>query len=106
MMMTPSQFERQPGSICMKYKKNIFSDVRAFYSAAVQKMIDKFPFGDSVLPDLVVLDPSKKVDTDYVLIVRLAGRFAPIVDTELLKEEWEDFQILPDTAVSMMDDKG
>ncbi|RXM34111.1 hypothetical protein EOD39_14383 [Acipenser ruthenus] len=92
--------------ISPEMQNTFFSDVGAFYTAVVQKMLDKFPFGDPVLPDLVVLDPLKKVDIDYVPIVRLAGRFAPTVDTELLKEEWEDFQLLPDTDVSMTDDKG
>ena len=57
----------------------------SIYAAAVGKMVQKFPFKDPILPDLVVLDLSKKNDLDYAPIVRLADRFAPHVDTELLK---------------------
>ena len=78
-----------------------FTDVTTFYAAAVRKMVPKFPFKDPILPDSVVLDPSKKTDLNYAPVVRLADRFASHVDTELLKEEWDDFRLLDEAAVSM-----
>ena len=83
-----------------------FTDMRSFYAAAVGKMVQKFPFKDPILPDSVVLDLSKKNDLVYAPIVRLADRFAPHVDAELLKEEWNDFKLLDEGAVSMVDAKG
>ena len=39
--------------------------MRAFYEAAVQKMLQKFPFSNRVLKDLVILDHGKREDLDY-----------------------------------------
>ena len=83
-----------------------FTDMRSIYAAAVGKMVPKFPFKDPILPDSVVLDLSKKNDLVYAPILRLADRFAPHVDAELLKEEWNGFKLLDEGAVSMVDAKG
>ena len=37
---------------------------------------------------------------------RRTTRFAPHVDAELLKEEWNDFKLLDEGAVSIVDAKG
>ena len=70
------------------------SDVRAFYCAVVRKMVAKFPFDDPVLRDLGVLDPAARENLTYEPIVRLAAHFAPDVDPEQLKDEYEEFQLL------------
>ena len=54
----------------------------------------------------MVLDLSQKNDLNRAPVVRLADRFAPHVDAELLKEEWDDFKLLDEGAVSMVDAKG
>ena len=77
------------------------SDVRAFYCAVVRKMVAKFPFDDPVLRDLGVLDPAARENLTYEPIVRLAARFAPDVDLEQLKDEYEDFQLLCKDAVAL-----
>ena len=40
--------------------KPFFSAVRKFYLATIKKMLKKFPFGDSLLKDLGVVQPEKK----------------------------------------------
>ena len=80
------------------------SDVRAFYCAVVRKMVAKFPFDDPVLRDLGVLDPAARENLPYDPIVRLATRFAPDVDPEQLKDEYEDFQLLGKDAIRLMAD--
>ena len=55
---------------------------------------------------MVVLDLSQKNDLNRAPVVRLIDRFAPHVDAELLKEEWDDFKLLDEGAVSMVDAKG
>ena len=77
-----------------RIQQQFFAGARAFYAAAVQKMVKKFPLGDPVLQDLVALDPTKKADLDHAPVERLAARFAPQVDTELLEDEWDDFKLL------------
>ena len=84
----------------------VFLLTRSFCAAAVGKVVQKFRFKDPVLPNLVVLHLSKKNDLDNAPVVRLADRFAPHVDAELLKEEWDDFKIHDKGAVSMVDAKG
>ena len=80
------------------------SDVRAFYCAVVRKMVAKFPFDDPVLRDLGVLDPAARENLTYEPIVRLAARFAPDVDPEQLKDEYEAFQLLGKDAIRLMED--
>ncbi len=76
-------------------QERFFTSVRAFYEAAVRKMVAKFPFDDPILADLAVLDPRKKDQLDYTPIVRLAGIFGPEeLDLEELKDEWDDFQLM------------
>ncbi|XP_070213054.1 uncharacterized protein [Littorina saxatilis] len=87
-------------------KNRFFGDVRAFCVAAVKKMVAKFPFGDEVLSDLVILDFSKRGDYMYNHVVRLASKFAPSVNVESLKDEWDDFQLLGDNEVNLLDSKG
>ena len=82
-------------------KATFFRDVRSFYCAVVRKMMKIFPFDDTVLADMIVLDPAKRVDLTYAPIVRLAARFTPLIDQEVLKEEFEDYQLMDDTEVGL-----
>ncbi|XP_060763680.1 uncharacterized protein LOC132872704 [Neoarius graeffei] len=75
----------------------VVSSVRGFYEAAARKMMDKFPFDNDVLVNLAVLDPSKKDDLDYSSVVNLTSSFG--FDLEQLKDEWKDFQLMPDDVV-------
>ena len=80
------------------------TEVRGFYCAVVRKMVDKFPFGDPVLCDLSVLDPAARSDLSYEQIVRLSSRFTPDIDPEHLKDEYEEFQLLDDNALTLQED--
>lgn len=76
-----------------------YNSIRNFYEAVVTKMLKKFPFESNVLKDLVVLDPRKRDQLDYTPIVRLAERFKPELDQEELKDEWEEYQLMPDALL-------
>ena len=39
--------------------KSFFTSVRKFYLSSIKKMLKKFPFGDSLLNDLGILQPDK-----------------------------------------------
>ena len=82
-----------------------YSSVRSFYEAVVTKMIQKFPFEDIVLNDLVVLDPRKYLE-DYSHILRLAERFASDLDQEKLKDEWEDYQLIAGNLLRQYSEDG
>ena len=87
-------------------EQKFFANVRAFYEAAVQKMLQKFSFSDRILKDLVILDHRKRKDLDYSHAVCLAERFHLDIDQEELKEEWTDFQLMTDEQLpSLQQDK-
>ncbi|KAK2157424.1 hypothetical protein NP493_1878g00021 [Ridgeia piscesae] len=75
-------------------------EVRAFYTAVIGKMLAKFPFDCEVLKDLVVMDLATQEDLKYAPLLRLAARFAPDVDQEALKDEFEDLQLMEDDSIS------
>lgn len=92
-------------------EEKFFTSVRKFYQAAVKKMVTKFPFDNSTLSDLEVLDPELKKkkgdDPDYGPIVRLCQTFGPDdLDEEKLKEEWDDYYLMPDHLVPTKDTEG
>ena len=55
--------------------KPFFTAVRGFYIATLKKMLKKFPFGDSLLKDLSVLQPDKTSTFSDNVLVNLAKRF-------------------------------
>ena len=57
-----------------------------------------------MLRALGVLDPTGRINLTYEPIVRLATRFTPDVDAEQLKEEYEDFQLLGENAITLVED--
>ena len=65
-----------------------------FYCAVVQKTVKLFPFDDRVINDLVMLDPNKRDELMHTPIVRLAECFAHLVDQEVIKEEFEYYQLM------------
>ncbi|XP_077423442.1 zinc finger protein 862-like isoform X2 [Vanacampus margaritifer] len=93
-------------SITPAMQATFFSSVRSFYEAVVTKMIQKFPFENTILSDLVVLDPRKREMLDYTSIVKLANKFTPDFDQEQLKDEWEDYQLIPDDLLPQKSQDG
>ncbi|KAK2190880.1 hypothetical protein NP493_65g01019 [Ridgeia piscesae] len=77
-----------------------FREVRAFCTAVIGKMLAKFPFDCEVLKDLVVMDLAKREDLTYAPLLCLAARFAPDVDQEALRDEFEDLQLMEDASIS------
>ena len=78
-------------------------------------MVAKIPFDDPVLRDLCVLDHAPRVNLTYEPIVRMGARFAPNLDAEQLKNEyeqrvgshctlWYDFQLLGDGNIVLEED--
>ena len=80
--------------------KPFFDAVRKFYLATIKKMIKKFPFGDSILKDLGVLQPDKTSSYSAATLLNLAKRFPQIGLSEpesldLIEEEFNDFLLSP-----------
>ena len=80
--------------------KRFFSSVRKFYVATITKMLQKFPFGDSLLKDLGILQPEKTTSYSFDLIQRLAKRFPQLgladeASIDQLREEFIDFTLSP-----------
>lgn len=58
--------------------KPFFRGVRQFYVETIKKMIQKFPFGDTFLKDLGMLQPEKTSSFSPATILHLAKRFPQI----------------------------
>ena len=76
--------------------KPFFSAVRKFFIASITKMLKKFPFGDSILKDLGVLQPQQTASYSIDTILGLAKRFpqldlADSASLDQLMEEFMDF---------------
>ena len=81
-----------------------FNAVRAFYVNSTKKMLNKFPFGDTLLKDLSVLQPSS---FPFSTVASLAKRFPQIelsdsASLDRLKEEFEDFKLSPGDLPSIV----
>ena len=86
--------------------KPFFTAVRNFYVASLKKMIQKFPFGDSLLKDLGVLQPEKTASYSVETVLGLARRFPQLelADDESLdklREEFTDFKLSPEDLPSV-----
>ena len=80
--------------------KPFFVGVRSFYLATIKKMLQKFPFRDSLLKDLGVLQPNKTSSYPVSTLLDLAKRFPQLdlANTESLdqlREEFIDFSLSP-----------
>ncbi len=76
--------------------KPFFQAVRRFYTASLQKMLKKFPFEDSILKDLGIINPDQVCNYTFSTVESLAKRFPQIglADSKLidiLREEFMDF---------------
>ncbi len=59
-----------------------YSEARLFYTAVLQKMVQRFPFDDAVLQDLVVLDFARRTDFTYA-----PGMFTPYLHLSYSQSE-------------------
>lgn len=80
--------------------KPLFKAVRDFYVASLKKMLKKFPFGDSILRDLDIINPDKFCSYSFSTVEGLAKRFPQLglADSrtlDLLREEFMDFKLSP-----------
>ena len=74
--------------------KPFFEAVRKFYVKSIQKMIQKFPFGDRLFRDLEILVPGK---FDVQTATKLAQQFPQlgISSLDTLREECLDYTLSP-----------
>ena len=80
--------------------KPFFAAVRSFYVKTITKMLPKFPFGDTLLKDLGVLQPEKASSYPPATIIRLAKCFPQIgladsSSLDQLCDEFLDFSLSP-----------
>ena len=77
-----------------------FKAIRSFYVSSTKKMLVKFPFGDSLMKDLRIIQPEHTSSFSFNTITSLAKRFPPIglndaVSLQNLKEQFQDFKLSP-----------
>jgi hypothetical protein len=80
--------------------KPFFTAVREFYTATLKKMLQKFPFGDSLLKNLSALQPDKTSTFSDDVLLGLAKRFSQLGladanSLDCLREEFLDFCLSP-----------
>ena len=80
--------------------KPFFTAVRSFYVATIQKMLKKFPFSDTILKDLGIINPLQVNSYSFDTIQRLAKRFkqlglADSASLDTLRDEFMDFTLSP-----------
>lgn len=73
-----------------------FKAARNFYIATINKMLKKFPFGDTLLKDLGIINPDRVCSYQFTTVLRLAERFPQLGLTDAeshdkLREEFIDF---------------
>ena len=78
--------------------KPFFKAVRSFYIATLNKMFNKFPFGDTVLHDMGIINPENTSTYDFITVARFAKQFhlLGINDSEsidALRSEFVDFKL-------------
>lgn len=88
----------------------LYCAVRKFYVATVIKMLKKFPFGDTILKDLGIIDPLQVRSYSFNTFKSIAQRFRQLhlddsASLDKFKEELMDFMLsssdLPDPTFYM-----
>ena len=77
-----------------------FKAIRSFYVSSTKKMLVKFPFGDSLMKDLRIIQPEHTSLFSFNTITSLTKRFPPIglndaISLQNLKEQFQDFKLFP-----------
>ena len=83
-----------------------FAAVREFYKEVVHKMVSKFPFRDSTIRDLSLLDPKNRQSVTSSSAIRLAKRFASVTSHEELDgldAELRDYKSMPENQLPSVD---
>ena len=80
--------------------KPFFKAVRDFYIASLKKMLKKFPFGDSILKDLGIINPNDACTYTFSTVESLAKRFPQLglddsASINALRDEFMDFKLSP-----------
>ncbi len=80
--------------------KPLFRVVRQFYVATIKKMLKKFPFSDSLLKNLEILNPESTYSHDVSSVIDLSKKFPQIGLTDSssldkLREEFLDLKLSP-----------
>ena len=65
------------------------------------KIIAKFPFDDSTIKDLCLLDPHHRFDTSAASVARLYRRFLPSADLDAILMEFREYQSLPNPQLPL-----
>ena len=83
-----------------------FAGMREFYSEAVCKILDKFPFREETIKELIILDPRNRLNITAVSVLRFMKRFMPtstVDDLDQLQKELRDFKSMPESQFPEFD---
>ena len=79
-------------------ERRFFTQIRVFYEANVQKILDKFPFEDPTIKELAFLDPRNRRMSTVTGIIHLATRFCQFSTDEIdmLTIQFQDYRACSD----------
>ena len=90
-------------SISATMERRFYDSVRQYYVATVDKMLKIFPFKNSTLKDLSILNPDPKLreKQDPNAITRLAETFCVVPESSMdaLAEEFTDYQLCEESEL-------
>ena len=80
--------------------KTLYKAVRSFYVASLEKMLKRFPFGDSIFQDLGIINPDQVCSYDFTTVERFAKHFPQLnlnvsQSIDYLRIEFMDFKLSP-----------
>jgi len=96
-MAMPTMLADSDDDLADSTSMQIFKSVHHFYIAIVKKMVKIFPFHDTVLKDLSMLNPDPKLRNTWspTMVRNLTTHFSKVADDEIehLMEEFQDYQL-------------
>ena len=99
---TAREFLRENPDLSPTVISKFYKQVRIFYSAVVEKMIQKIPFNDEVLMAMGYLNPDTRENVASEAVLKLADRFMPLEaeDRYKLEDELQDYILTPKSELS------
>lgn len=106
-MSARSYLAEEEENIPIATPSRFFLYVRKFYQAVVLKMMKKFPFKDTIIQDLGIIDPRNRGNVTAETALNLAKRFKILDDEDLdaLGDECHDLCVSPDDDLPSFEDQ-
>ena len=93
-------------NLTVQEENSFFNSVRGFYVRIVDKMIEKFPFGNQVLGHLSILNPYKEMNPHSVCELGRKYNLVSSDDLDNLADEAQDYYLTPKSELPTLEEGG